>query len=562
MNYTVLSRKWRPQVFTQVVGQHHVTETLQNAIKLNRVAHAYMFCGPRGVGKTTIARILSKTVNCVNQTNSNPCNECSNCTEITGGASLDVLEFDGASNRGIDEIRDLRESVKYPPNSTQYKVFIIDEVHMLTKEAFNALLKTLEEPPSHAIFIFATTDPHKVPQTILSRTQRYDLKRISYDLIISHTKKVLDDEGIGYEIEALALISRKSEGSLRDALSLLDQVIAYADNKVTNECTKDILGIVDEAVYFDLMFNLLSRNAFETIGVLKKTVDSGISIHDFIDGYINFIRSCILLYNGYSKDDNFLSNDCIQKIKNLKIIDSEIMINILDSLINTKITVKGFQQPYIAYETLFLKLSTNSGSNIKSVSHNINQDSIDVSTFKEDSKDIDASKDAENLTKETSLGNENILEASKDGNISNDVYRETKQSDQNNVRQESNDSINNDVLDLNDVQSKWIDVVRLVEKKNPKVAQFIDQVNIIEMDDNSIVVKLIDAHSFHIDALEKDRTLVEDAFSQIFNLQLGIYYKVDESVKGKMKSKKNDGESEEHPLFIKAIEDFDGELLR
>ena len=563
MNYTVLSRKWRPQLFTQVVGQNHVTEALQNAVNLNRVAHAYIFCGPRGVGKTTIARILSKTVNCINQIKANPCNECSNCNEITAGSNLDVLEFDGASNRGIDEIRDLRESVKYPPNSGKYKVFIIDEVHMLTKEAFNALLKTLEEPPSHVIFIFATTDPHKVPQTILSRTQRYDLKRISYQLIINHLTNILDDEKISYEIDALSYISKKSEGSLRDALSLLDQIIAYSNNKVSNECAKDILGIVDEAVYFDLMNYLLNKNPLKTTRILKDSIDSGISIHDFIDGYISFIRSCILIYNGYVNDDDFLSNDCIQKIKASNFLNSEKMINMLDSLINTKIKVKNFQQPYIAYETLFLKLSSNNGSDIKNISSSSIDDYgkglTDYPKVKEKSVNADILK-SKNFSADKKLLSVEAEMQTKE--VDRSIKKDIKKIDNGNSfeQQSSNKSL---TLKISDIESKWNDVIRLVDKENPKVAQFIDQVNILDVNEESIIIQLIDGHSFHIDALEKDTILVEDAFSQIFKLNLKISYKIKEKTKEiEIKKENENNESEEHPLFVKAIEDFDGELLR
>ena len=228
MSYQVLSLKLRPQRFDEVVGQMHVTRTLQNAIGLDRVAHGYIFSGPRGVGKTTTARILAKVLNCKNPHENNPCGTCGNCTEITQGSSLDVQELDGASNRGIDEIRDLREAVKYPPNSGKYRIYIIDEVHMLTGPAFNALLKTLEEPPPHVIFIMATTDAHKVPATILSRTQRFDFKQISINDISDYLTQILESENIKYDPDGIRLIAQKADGSLRDSLSLLDQIMAYA----------------------------------------------------------------------------------------------------------------------------------------------------------------------------------------------------------------------------------------------------------------------------------------------------------------------------------------------
>ncbi|SVD78944.1 uncharacterized protein METZ01_LOCUS431798, partial [marine metagenome] len=229
MSYQVLSRKWRPQLFDEIVGQKHVTITLQNAIGMDRVAHGYLFSGPRGVGKTTTARILAKTLNCENSLNNNPCNKCTNCHDITHGNNLDVQEFDGASNRGIDEIRDLRETIKYPPNNGKYRIFIIDEVHMLTREAFNALLKTLEEPPAHVIFIMATTDDHKIPVTIKSRTQKFDFKLISEDEIAKFLNKILENEKIKHDNKGIFQIAQKANGSLRDSLSLLDQVIAYAN---------------------------------------------------------------------------------------------------------------------------------------------------------------------------------------------------------------------------------------------------------------------------------------------------------------------------------------------
>ena len=227
MSYLVLARKWRPQTFEEVVGQEPITRTLQNALAQGRIAHAFLFSGPRGVGKTSVARILAKALNCVQGVGPHPCNQCQVCKEITIGSALDVLEIDGASNRGIDEVRDLREKIKYLPTQGQYKVYIIDEVHMLTKEAFNALLKTLEEPPAHAVFILATTEPHKVPVTILSRCQRYDFRRIPTSLIQEQLEKLVGQEGWQIDAEGLALLAQEAEGSLRDAPGVLDQVVTF-----------------------------------------------------------------------------------------------------------------------------------------------------------------------------------------------------------------------------------------------------------------------------------------------------------------------------------------------
>ncbi|MEJ2726317.1 MAG: DNA polymerase III subunit gamma/tau, partial [Deltaproteobacteria bacterium] len=242
MAYEVLARKWRPQVFQDVVGQEHVTRTLINAIKAGRLAHGYLFSGARGVGKTSVARILAKAINCVGGEPGVPCNKCRSCLEITSGSSVDVQEIDGASNRGIDEIRELRENIKYMPSSSRFRVYIIDEVHMLTLPAFNALLKTLEEPPPHVKFIFATTEPHKVPVTILSRCQKFDFKRISFGQIIQQLEKIAAQEEIGISKSGLTLLARAADGSMRDAESLLDQVVSFTGPKVEDRQITEILG--------------------------------------------------------------------------------------------------------------------------------------------------------------------------------------------------------------------------------------------------------------------------------------------------------------------------------
>lgn len=244
MSYQALYRVWRPQSFEDMVGQEHITKTIQNALMQDKLSHAYLFSGPRGTGKTSAAKIIAKAVNCERAPISEPCNECDACRGITNGTISDVLEIDAASNTGVDDIRDIRDKVKFAPSSVTYKVYIIDEVHMLSTGAFNALLKTLEEPPSHVIFILATTEPHKIPATIVSRCQRFDFKRISSQSIIGRMRQIVDANGTEVEEEALQLLARAAEGGMRDALSLLDQAISYSDDVVRVE---DVLSVTGSA---------------------------------------------------------------------------------------------------------------------------------------------------------------------------------------------------------------------------------------------------------------------------------------------------------------------------
>ncbi len=291
----VSSLKYRPQTFEDVVGQDHVSRTLRNALVRHRLANGYIFTGPRGVGKTTCARILAKAINCENPNDGNPCNTCKHCVEITGGRSLDVQEVDGASTRGIDAIRELREVVKYPPTNSNYRVYIIDEVHMLTKEAFNALLKTLEEPPPQVLFIFATTEPQKVPITILSRCQRYDFRMISTETMVARLKMISDKEGISITEEGLALISRKAAGSLRDSLSLLDQVSAFAEDEASIDLVRRVLGVLDATIYFELMHNVASQSAENLVNQANMLFSRGISISEFLHGLSEHVRNLLIV---------------------------------------------------------------------------------------------------------------------------------------------------------------------------------------------------------------------------------------------------------------------------
>ena len=304
MSNLVLYRKYRPQLFSNIIGQEHIIQTLTNAISLSMTSHAYLFCGPRGSGKTTIARLLAKAVNCENRKKdcSEPCNKCSSCLEIAQGNSVDLIEIDAASNRGIDEMRELRDGIKFTPVKSKYKVFIIDEAHQLTKEAANALLKALEEPPSYAIFILATTETHKMISTIISRCQRFDFKKLTIPEITRRLEILSKKEKVKIEKPALELIALNSGGSIRDAESLLDQVLSFrgelGGKEIKVEEIKDLLGIIEVRLISKLCDYIIEKNSREAISFLNKTIEDGLDLQSFIKVLINYIRQGLILKIG------------------------------------------------------------------------------------------------------------------------------------------------------------------------------------------------------------------------------------------------------------------------
>lgn len=292
-SYIVTARKWRPQEFSDVVGQDHITRTLSNAITHNRVHHAYLFTGPRGVGKTTSARIFARAINCSNPKGIEPCNECQPCRDMLDGRSIDITEIDGASNNSVDDIRGLRENSKYPPISSKYKVYIIDEVHMLSTSAFNALLKTLEEPPPHLIFLFATTEIHKVPATILSRCQRFDFKRMEPETIIAQLKKIAAAEKIGIDEESLVSIAKKADGSMRDSQSIFDQVVAFCGTDIRYSDVVSALHIIDLDIYFTTTNAVVEQDVATMFDLARRVGESGFDYQEFLVGLLEHLRNML-----------------------------------------------------------------------------------------------------------------------------------------------------------------------------------------------------------------------------------------------------------------------------
>lgn len=317
MDYTALYRKYRPRRFQDLVGQEHIARTLLNATRQGKIAHAYLFCGPRGTGKTSAAQIMSRAVNCMEPVGSEPCGECEACRRILAGSSLDILEIDAASNRGIDEMRELRERVKYTPAQEKYKVYIIDEVHMLTTEAFNALLKTLEEPPKHVIFILATTEPHKVPVTVISRCQRFDFHRIGQHAIINHLADICRREEVQAAPEALELIARRAEGGLRDAISLLDQCVVAAEDGITVQTISQVLGIVDEAFVAKMAVAIAQCNAMAVMKGVDILSSEGRDLRQFLQQLLEYVRQQLLYGIGHKNKATIGSRRALQMLRDL-----------------------------------------------------------------------------------------------------------------------------------------------------------------------------------------------------------------------------------------------------
>ena len=376
--YQVLARKWRPQQFDDVVGQEHVTTTLKNAIEQNRLAHAYLFVGPRGIGKTSTARIFAKALNCVKGPTTTPCDKCENCKEIMAGNSLDVLEIDGASNRGIDEVRELRETCRYAPARGRFKIYIIDEVHMLTKEAFNALLKTLEEPPPHVRFFFATTEPQKVLPTILSRCQRFDLSRIPASLLIKRLKEIARAEKVTIEEEALAAIARGAEGSLRDAESTLDQLIAFCGDKISEKDVLSVFGLVAHDKIAALTDALIDGETSTALTIIKELDEVGKDLQRLLADLLDHFRNLLVLtLSGDTAGAGLLelADTELQLLKaQAQRIDSDAVLRMIDALAAAEGRLRYALSKRIFFEIALVKaIKTRQLTGIEAVLKKLNE---------------------------------------------------------------------------------------------------------------------------------------------------------------------------------------------
>lgn len=482
MEYRSLYRKWRPQTFEDIIGQKHITQTLINAISLNRISHAYIFSGPRGVGKTTTARILAKSLNCEKGSTPHPCNKCERCIRITDGYSMDVVEIDGASNNGVDSIRELRNKVNFAPAEGKYKIYIIDEVHMLSQGAFNALLKTLEEPPSHVIFIFATTDPHKIPSTILSRCQWFNFRRISLVDIVTKLKMIANDEGLNINDKTLNMIARNSTGSMRDAESALDQIIAYCGKDITSQSVSEVLGIIEEEVFFEFIEAIIKNNTLKGIEIINRTSDLGGDPSQFIKNLMEYVHNLSLAKVCQKEILNLQGifiEDKERLLKQSKIIKMEKLFNMVDYLAEAERKMRYIRHPWILLEMLVIKFTADENYSLKEVKEEKDEYFLDFST----KKDVSIS------------GKKNV-------GIREEVPPKKKIQDKIKSNEGSSTKAKESPIDLELAQA-WPTILDRLKKTKMAVYSFIIANNSITIENGKLIIGFNKEYTFHKESLEK-----------------------------------------------------------
>lgn len=514
MSYLALARKYRPQTFSEVLSQDFITSTLQNAIGLGRVSHAYLFTGPRGVGKTSTARIFSKALNCLNPVKNSPCGECENCQEITNGTSLDVIEIDGASNRGVEEIRSLREAVKFVPVKSKYKVIIVDEVHMLTEQAFNALLKTLEEPPEYVIFIFATTDQHKIPVTILSRCQRYEFKKISHDEMSKNLENILKIENITYEKDALNYIIRNSDGCMRDALSILDQVIAYSGGNITLKDTSYLLGISDAYISNNIFSAVLKEEVKSLPDIIAQIDEKGIDYKYMTECLIEHTRNMLFIAVAGKAPSLQMTKSEMEYYESLKEYAERGRIYALFQIFQKLLQDLKYSD-FARYVFEFAMFKACSLSEIVNI---LTNDNAPINSNIKSNKMVIQEKRAEEKTisqKEQTPVKEKSIEK------------------QENISEANNDGI-------------WVRVLNYVSSKNPMIYGLLQSANIVKDTKEHIIIQFPSDRQFQYKNIKSGP--MGEAFEQMVYFISETHTKIDVEIEATLQEKKTENLAEKKTL--------------
>lgn len=559
MSYIVLARKWRPQKFDEVVGHEHIIQALENAILSGKLAQAYLFVGPRGVGKTSCTRILAKSLNCKDAPTLTPCGECSSCREISEGRSLDVIEIDGASNRRIDEIRTLRENVKFSPVSGKFKIYIIDEVHMLTQEAFNALLKTLEEPPEHVKFIFATTRPDKILPTILSRCQRFDFNRIPVLKIIAKLREISKVEKISVGEDVLFDIAKISDGSMRDAESVLDQLVTFSKNEIKSGDMIAVMGLIEQDAFFEFMEAIKRRDTQFCIDLITSLFTKGRDMSRFLEGLLWHLRSMMLakIMSSNLKETLDLPENIIAKvIEQSRNLPLQEIINIFTAVINTQEMAKKIDSYRIPLEVMVIKLTCREpqekpavtesliGSGAKMVASKIklnNIGSLFSGPKKKDSKDpiptIPEIKNSEELNKDGKNDVGSGIKNNPDGAVKDCV-----------------------LLNLDTVSGSWPQLIDAVSEKKMSVATYLKDSRPLSLEDGVLTIGFPKRSVFYKEAIEQrhNQKIIVERINELFNTIISLRFELLEDAD----NQKNTGENLDNTFLKSALDTFKGRLFQ